>query len=91
MALMDKGRVCVITKGADAGKHAVVKEVIDKNFVIITGEKLKERKSNIKHLEPINKTQAVPKGKEIKQKEKKPQEKKKTAAKKQKKPKAAKK
>lgn len=76
MSLIQEGRVCVITKGADAGKEVVIKQVVDKNFVIITGEKVKERKSNVKHLEPINKTAKAPAGKKITVKEKKAQVKK---------------
>lgn len=74
MALIETGRACVITKGADAGKNAVIKSITDKNFVIITGEHVKERRINVKHIEPINATKTVPAGKEKKQKaEKKPQ------------------
>jgi len=74
MAIIEKGRVCIVTKGADAGKEVVIKDVVDKNFVIIVGEKTKERKSNIRHLEPTNKAvKEIPAGKQVKQKEKKPQ------------------
>ena len=78
MAIIEKGRICIITKGADAGKEAVIKEVIDKNFVIIVGEKVKERRSNIKHLEPTERTTTTtPTPKTKPPKEKKPQEQKK--------------
>jgi large subunit ribosomal protein L14e len=73
MALIEAGRVCVIIKGADAGKNAVIKSVTDKNFVIIAGEHVKERRINVKHIEPINATANVPAGKTVKQKERKPQ------------------
>ncbi|MFH0986517.1 MAG: KOW motif-containing protein [Candidatus Micrarchaeota archaeon] len=74
MALIEPGRVCVIIKGADAGKEAVIKDVIDKNFVTIAGAGVKERRSNIKHLEMTGRTSAVQAGKAVKQKEKKPQQ-----------------
>lgn len=73
MALIETGRTCVIIKGADAGKTAVIKSVVDKNFVIITGEHLKERKTNVKHIEPLTGTAAVPAGKTIKVSERKAQ------------------
>lgn len=76
MPLIEPGRVCVVIKGADTGKKVVIKEVVNKNFVIITGEKVKERRSNLKHLEITSeKVKIIPKGKEIKIKEKKPEEK----------------
>lgn len=74
MPIIEKGRICTITKGADTGKQVVIKEVKDKNFVTIIGEKVKERRSNIKHLEPTSKTtntMPIPKLKPAK--EKKPQ------------------
>ncbi|MEM0372585.1 MAG: 50S ribosomal protein L14e [archaeon] len=71
MALIEEGRVCVITRGADAGKSAVIKSVADKNFVIIAGEHVKERRINVKHIEPINAKANVPPGKTVKAKEKK--------------------
>ncbi|NYZ79999.1 50S ribosomal protein L14e [Candidatus Micrarchaeota archaeon] len=87
MALIETGRVCVITKGADAGKQAVIKSVTDKNFVVIAGEHVKERRINVKHIEPVNAKTSVPAGKTIKAKEKKTQETKQTPAKSEKKPK----
>ena len=55
MALVEQGRVCIKKSGRDAGDKAVVIKVIDSNYVnIITSSRLKERKSNIKHLEFLN-------------------------------------
>ncbi len=54
MPIIEKGRNCVITKGRDAGKTVTIKEVKDKNFVIIAGEKVKERRSNVRHLMPTS-------------------------------------
>ena len=52
MALIEVGRVCIKKFGRDAGSRAVITKVIDKNFVnIITAERPKERKCNVKHLE----------------------------------------
>ena len=71
MPIIEKGRICTVTKGADTGKQVVIKEINDKNFVTIIGEKVKERKSNIKHLEPTSKTtntMPIPKLKPVKEK-----------------------
>ena len=76
MALIDKGRVCVITKGSDAGKVVVVNEVMDKNFVKISGERVKERRCNIRHLEPTSQVSKTAAAKKVKVKEKKTQAKK---------------
>ena len=73
MALIETGRTCVIVKGADAGKTAVIKSITDKNFVIITGEHVKERKINVKHIEPLNASAEVPAGKKIEKTERKAQ------------------
>ncbi|MGC8710215.1 MAG: 50S ribosomal protein L14e [Candidatus Micrarchaeia archaeon] len=55
MALIEIGRVCIKKYGRDAGSRAVVTKVIDKNFVnIITAQRQKERRCNIRHLEFIS-------------------------------------
>jgi ribosomal protein L14E/L6E/L27E len=52
LALIEVGRVCIKKFGRDAGSRAVITKVIDKNFVnIITAERPKERRCNVKHLE----------------------------------------
>lgn len=55
MALVEQGRVCIKKFGRDAGDKAVITKVIDANYVnVITSSRLKQRKSNIKHLEFLN-------------------------------------
>ena len=53
---MEVGRICVKIVGREAGKKCVVVDIIDKNFVLITGPKklseIKRRRANINHLEP---------------------------------------
>jgi len=52
LALVEVGRVCIKKFGRDAGSRAVITKVIDKNFVnIMTAERPKERRCNVKHLE----------------------------------------
>ncbi|MCX8176522.1 MAG: 50S ribosomal protein L14e [Candidatus Bathyarchaeota archaeon] len=56
--LFDVGRVCIKKVGREAGKRCVVVDIIDKNFVLITGPKeltgVKRRRVNVDHLEPLD-------------------------------------
>ena len=56
MPAMEVGRICVKVVGREAGKHCIIVDVVDKNFVLITGPKnvsgVKRRRVNISHLEP---------------------------------------
>jgi len=55
--VMETGRVCVKTAGREAGKYCVILEKVDKEFMMVTGPrvltKVKRRKCNIRHLEPL--------------------------------------
>jgi len=66
MAVIEVGRIVVKTRGREAGRKAVVVEIVDNNFVIITGPKsvtgVKRRKVNINHIEPTDKKIDIPKG-----------------------------
>jgi len=59
MPAIDVGRICVKLSGREAGRKCVVVEVIDKNFVLITGPKqlngVKRRRVNASHIEPTEK------------------------------------
>lgn len=59
--MLNIGRVVVKTRGSDAGKVAVVIDVLDKNMVMIDGN-VKRKKCNIRHLEPLSKTFEIKKG-----------------------------
>jgi large subunit ribosomal protein L14e len=54
MPAIEVGRVCVKVTGREAGKRCVIVDVIDKNFVLVTGPKsatgVKRRRVNINHL-----------------------------------------
>ncbi|MEW6593100.1 MAG: 50S ribosomal protein L14e [Candidatus Hadarchaeota archaeon] len=49
---MDVGKVCVKVAGKDAGKKCAIVEVLDKDFVIVSGPGMKRKRCNIAHLEP---------------------------------------
>ena len=55
MVAMDVGRIGVILAGRRAGKKVIVVDVIDRNFVLVTGagNGVKRRRMNIKHIEPL--------------------------------------
>jgi large subunit ribosomal protein L14e len=63
---MEIGRVCIKTAGREKGKKCVIIDIIDKNFVLITGPKsltgVKRRKVNIKHLKPTEEKIKIKKG-----------------------------
>ena len=56
MAAIEIGRICVKTFGREAGRKCIIVDIIDKNFVLITGPRtvsgIKRRRANINHLEP---------------------------------------
>ncbi len=56
--LIDIGRIVVIIQGRRAGRKAVVVDIVDENFVIVTGPKtingVKRRRMNVDHIIPIN-------------------------------------
>jgi ribosomal protein L14E/L6E/L27E len=57
MALIENGRMCIKKYGRDAGSRAVVIRRIDGNFVeVVTAQRTKPRKCNIKHLEFLTAT-----------------------------------
>lgn len=56
MPAFEIGRICVKVAGREAGRKCVIVDIIDDNFVLVTGPKgvsgVKRRRANIKHLEP---------------------------------------
>ena len=62
MAVFEVGRVAVKTLGREAGRYCVVVDIIDKNFVLIDGIKVRRRRSNVTHLAPTNDKIEIKKG-----------------------------
>ncbi len=56
MPAVDVGRICVKLTGREAGKKCIVVDIVDKNFVLVTGPKqlnhVKRRRVNVNHIEP---------------------------------------
>ena len=59
MPAVEVGRTCVKITGREAGKKCIIVDVIDKNFLLITGPKqvngIKRRRVNVSHVEPTEK------------------------------------
>ena len=57
MPAIQVGRICVKLAGREAGRKCVIVDIIDKNFVLITGPKevtgVKRRRTNVNHIEPL--------------------------------------
>ncbi len=65
MPAIEVGRLAVIIAGRRAGEKVVVVDVIDRNFVLVTGagmNKVKRRRMNIKHLEPLPEKISIERG-----------------------------
>jgi len=54
VSVLEIGRVCLKVSGRDKGKRCVIVELIDRNYVLITGPKsisgVRRRRVNINHL-----------------------------------------
>lgn len=57
MPAIEVGRICVKLVGREAGRKCVIVDIMDKNFVLITGPKnvtgVKRRRANANHIEPL--------------------------------------
>lgn len=66
MPAIEVGRICVKIAGREAGKKCIIVDVIDKNFLLITGPKqvngVKRRRVNISHVEPTEKKVDITRG-----------------------------
>jgi len=66
MASFEVGRVCVKLSGRETGKKCVIVDVVDKNFVLVTGPKsvtgVRRRRTTVDHLEPTAEVVELKKG-----------------------------
>lgn len=66
MLVLKVGSVCIKKAGSEKGSLCVVTDIIDNNFVEVTGPKsltgVKRRRVNISHLEITDKNIEIPKG-----------------------------
>jgi len=56
MPAIEVGRICIKISGREAGHKCIIVDLIDKNFVLVTGPKeitgIKRRRANVSHIEP---------------------------------------
>lgn len=66
LPVVEVGRICVKIAGREAGRKCVIVDVIDKNFVLVTGPQkvtgLKRRRVNVNHLEPTDRKIKIRRG-----------------------------
>jgi large subunit ribosomal protein L14e len=66
MVAVEVGRICVKTFGREAGSKCIIVDLIDDNFVVVTGPKevngVKRRRANVKHIEVTNDKISIKKG-----------------------------
>lgn len=66
MPAMEVGRICIKTRGREADRRCVIVDMIDKNFVLVTGPKdltgVRRRRVNLSHLEPTEEKIEVDRG-----------------------------
>ena len=62
MSVYDIGRLCVKTLGREAGHYCVIVDIIDKNYLLIDGLKVRRRRVNFNHIEPIADVLDIKKG-----------------------------
>ncbi|UJG39751.1 MAG: 50S ribosomal protein L14e [Candidatus Heimdallarchaeum aukensis] len=63
MTAIQIGRIVVKTAGREAGKKAIIADLIDQNYVLITGPKdltkVRRRKVNVGHIELTDKVVSI--------------------------------
>ncbi len=65
MAAIEPGRVVVKTAGREALMKAVIVDLIDQNFVLISGagaSPVKRRRCNLKHIRPLDLIVSIKRG-----------------------------
>jgi len=59
MPAIEVGRICMKISGREAGEKCVIVEIIDDKFVEVVGSAVKNRRCNIKHLEPTEQVMEI--------------------------------
>ncbi len=66
MPAIEVGRICVKNAGRLAGRKCVIVDIVDENFVLVTGPKdvtgVKRKRANVRHLVPTPEKIDIPKG-----------------------------
>jgi len=59
VSAFDVGRVCVKLRGREKGLECVVVDVIDRNYVVVSGPGVRRRRVNMHHLRPLDRSVSV--------------------------------
>ncbi len=59
MPAIEVGRICMKISGREAGEKFVIVEIIDDKFVEVVGSNVKNRRCNVKHLEPLDQVMEI--------------------------------
>jgi large subunit ribosomal protein L14e len=55
---MEVGRICMKLRGRESGRRCVIVQIIDRNYVLITGPEdvtgVRRRRVNMEHLKPLD-------------------------------------
>ena len=66
MPAIEVGRICIKTRGREAGRRCVIVDIIDRNFVLVTGPKdvtgVRRRRVNMSHLKPTEEKIEISRG-----------------------------
>jgi len=66
MPAVEVGRICVKLVGREAGRKCVIVDVVDRNFVLVTGPRqvngVRRRRVNINHVEPTERRVKIGRG-----------------------------
>jgi large subunit ribosomal protein L14e len=58
LSSLDVGRICIKLTGREAGSRCVIVDVIDRNYVLVTGPQemtgVRRRRVNMSHLRPLD-------------------------------------
>lgn len=54
MPAIEKGRICMLTRGRRAGEEVTITKVVTDNFALVKTKDGKERKAAIRLLEPTS-------------------------------------
>ena len=58
MSAVEVGRICVKLRGREAGRRCVIVDIIDRNYVIVTGPEdltgVRRRRANMDHLKLLD-------------------------------------
>jgi len=58
MSSIDVGRICVKLTGRESGSRCVIIDVVDRNYVVVTGPReltgVRRRRVNMSHLRPLD-------------------------------------